>query len=199
MLSTMQASFVDSSWFTYVFLPLLIFGSRILDVSLDTLRIVFVSKGNKLVAPILGFFEILIWLVAITRIMQNLDNIACYIAYASGFATGNYIGLRIEQKLALGIRMFRIITQKDATSLIKSLKKNGFGATVIEAEGKEGGVHVIYSIVKRSDNQKIIEIINRFNPQAFYSIEDVIKINENLVGYSRSSGVIIPRWMRKGR
>jgi uncharacterized protein YebE (UPF0316 family) len=195
----MQASFFDSFWFIYVLLPLLIFCSRILDVSLDTLRIVFVSKGNKLVAPILGFFEIMIWLIAITRIMQNLDNIACYVAYAAGFATGNYIGLRIEQKLALGIRMFRIITQKDASSLIESLKEHGFSSTIIEAEGKEGGVHVIYSIVKRSDNQKIIEIINKFNPQAFYSIEDVIKINENLVGYNRSNGVILPRWMRKGR
>lgn len=195
----MHASFFDTFWFTYVLLPLLIFGSRILDVSLDTLRIVFVAKGNKAVAPILGFFEVLIWLIAITRIMQNLDNVTCYIAYAAGFATGNYVGLRIEQKLALGIRMFRIITQKDASSLIESLKENGFGATVIEAEGKEGGVHVIYSIVKRSDNQKIVEIINKFNPQAFYSVEDIIKINENLVGYNRTNRVILPRWMKKGR
>lgn len=195
----MQASFFDTFWFTYVLLPLLIFCSRILDVSLDTLRIVFVSKGNKVVAPALGFFEVLIWLIAITRIMQNLDNVTCYIAYAAGFATGNYVGLRIEQKLALGIHMFRIITQKDAASLIKSLKEHGFGVTVIEAEGKEGGVHIIYSIVKRSDNQKIVEIINKFNPQAFYSIEDVIKINENLVGYKHSNGIILPRWMRKGR
>lgn len=195
----MHAPFFDTFWFTYVLLPLLIFFSRILDVSLDTLRIIFVSKGNKLVAPILGFFEIMIWLIAITRIMQNLDNIACYVAYAAGFATGNYIGLRIEQKLAMGIRMFRIITQKDASSLIESLKEHGFGSTVIEAEGKEGSVHVIYSIVKRSDNQKIIEIINKFNPQAFYSIEDVIKINENLVGYNRSNGIILPRWIKKAR
>ncbi|MBE0649615.1 MAG: DUF2179 domain-containing protein [Bacteroidales bacterium] len=195
----MQAAFFDSFWFTYLLLPFLIFCSRILDVSLDTLRIVFVSKGNKVVAPILGFFEVLIWLIAITRIMQNLDNVTCYIAYAAGFATGNYVGLRIEQKLALGIHMFRIITQKDASSLIKSLKEHGFGATVIEAEGKEGGVHIIYSIVKRSDNKTIIEIINKFNPQAFYSVEDVIKVNENLVGYNRSAGFIFPRWMKKGR
>jgi uncharacterized protein YebE (UPF0316 family) len=195
----MNASFFDTFWFTYVLLPFLIFSSRIMDVSLDTLRIVFVAKGNKVVAPILGFFEVLIWLIAITRIMQNLDNVTCYIAYAAGFATGNYVGLRIEQKLALGIRMFRIITQKNASSLIESLKENGFGATVIEAEGKDGGVHVIYSIVKRSDNQKIVEIINKFNPQAFYSVEDVIKINENLVGYNRTNRVILPRWMKKGR
>lgn len=195
----MHASFFDTFWFTYVLLPLLIFCSRILDVSLDTLRIVFVSKGNKVVAPVLGFFEVLIWLIAITRIMQNLDNITCYIAYAAGFATGNYLGLRIEQKLALGIHMFRIITQKDATSLIKSMKEHGFGVTVIEAEGKDGGVHIIYSIVKRSDNQKVVEIVNKFNPQAFYTIENVIKINENLVGYNRASKVSLPRWMKKGR
>lgn len=195
----MNASFFDSFWFSYLLLPLLIFCCRILDVSLDTLRIVFVSKGNKTAAPFLGFFEILIWLIAITRIMQNLDNVTCYVAYAAGFATGNYVGLRIEEKLAMGILMFRIITQQDASSLIRSLKEHGFGATVIEAEGKEGGVHIIYSIVKRSDNKKIIEIINKFNPRAFYSIENVIKINENLVGYDRNNGLILPRWMRKGR
>jgi len=195
----MGTALMDSFWFTYLLLPLLIFCSRILDVSLDTLRIVFVSKGDKKITPILGFFEILIWLVAITRIMQNLDNITCYVAYAAGFATGNYVGLRIEEKLALGIQMFRVITQKDATPLIANLRESGFGVTSIEAEGKDAGVHILYSIVKRSDNGRMIEIINRFNPNAFYSIEDIRKVNENTGGLNNRSGLILPRWMRKGR
>ncbi|MBC8320442.1 MAG: DUF2179 domain-containing protein [Bacteroidetes bacterium] len=188
-----------SFWFTYVILPLLIFCSRVIDVSLDTLRIVFISKGNKLIATILGFFEILIWLIAITRIMQNLDNISCFIAYAAGFATGNYVGLIIEQKLALGIQMFRIITQKDASSLILSLSESGYGVTSIEALGKNGIVDVIYSVVKRSENSKIIEIINRFNPNAFYSIEDIRMVNENGVKLNKKFEFSVPRWLRKGR
>ncbi|PLX04191.1 MAG: hypothetical protein C0595_04275 [Marinilabiliales bacterium] len=189
----------SSLWFTYGTLPFLIFLSRIIDVSLDTLRIVFISKGDKLIAPILGFFEILIWLMAITRIMQNLDNISCYLAYAGGFAAGNYIGLKIEEKLAMGIQMFRIITQKDASLLIEYLSESGFGATAIEASGINGKVHVIYSVVKRSENMKMIEIINKFNPNAFYSIEDIRKVNEMNPTVGVSKNKIIPRWMRKGR
>ena len=132
----MEIAFIDTYWFTYILLPLLIFLSRIIDVSLDTLRIVFISKGNKNVAPFLGFFEILIWLVAITRIMQNLDNITCYIAYAGGFATGNYIGLKIEERLAIGIQMIRIITQKSSTPLITELREKGFVLTSVIAEGQ---------------------------------------------------------------
>ena len=190
---------MDSFWFTYLLLPFLIFCSRIMDVSLDTLRIVFVSKGNKKVAPILGFFEVLIWLIAITRIMKNLDNITCYVAYAAGFATGNYVGLLIEEKLSIGIQMFRIITQKDATSLIKNLREKGFGATSVVAEGKDREVHIIFTVVKRSDTQNVIEIINHFNPNAFYSIEDIRKVNENISGSYESRGFVLPRWMRKGR
>lgn len=189
----------SSLWFTYGTLPFLIFLSRIIDVSLDTLRIVFVSKGDKLIAPILGFFEILIWLMAITRIMQNLDNVSCYIAYAGGFAAGNFIGLKIEEKLAMGIQMFRIITQKDASLLIEYLSESGFGATSIEASGINGKVHIIYSVVKRSDNKRMIEIINKFNPNAFYSIEDIRKVNEMNPTVGASKNKIIPRWMRKGR
>ncbi|WP_299523101.1 DUF2179 domain-containing protein [uncultured Lutibacter sp.] len=188
-----------SFWFTYFILPLMIFFSRIIDVTLDTLRIVFVAKGNKFLAPLLGFFEILIWLIAITKIMQNLDNVACYIAYAAGFATGNYIGLIIEEKLAMGIQMFRIITQKDATPLIEKLINGGYKITSIVADGNKGSVHIIYLVVKRTENKNIISIINHFNPNAFYSIEDVRHVNEKDTGLNKKSKFKSLRWMRKGR
>lgn len=177
----------------------MIFFSRIIDVTLDTLRIVFVAKGNKFLAPLLGFFEVLIWLIAITKIMQNLDNVACYIAYAAGFATGNYIGLIIEEKLAMGIQMFRIITQKDASPLIEKLINGGYKITSIVADGNKGSVHIIYLVVKRTENKNIISIINHFNPNAFYSIEDVRHVNEKDTGLNKKSKFKSLRWMRKGR
>ncbi len=188
-----------SFWFTYFILPLMIFFSRIIDVTLDTLRIVFVAKGNKFLAPLLGFFEVLIWLIAITKIMQNLDNVACYIAYAAGFATGNYIGLIIEEKLAMGVQMFRIITQKDATSLIEKLINGGYKITSIVADGNKSSVHIIYLVVKRTENKNIIDIINLFNPNAFYSIEDVRHVNDNDINLNQKSKFKSPSWMRKGR
>lgn len=196
----MEAVFFDSNWFIYGLLPLLIFLARIIDVTMDTLRIIFVSKGNKIVAPILGFFEILIWLIAITRIMENLDNITTYIAYASGFAVGNYVGLLVEQKLAIGTQLIRIITAKDASVLIENLRDKGFGLTAIDAEGKDGTVHVIFLNIRRKLVPQIIGIVNNCNPKAFYSIEDVRAVNVTngsyITGIKRSGSL---RWMRKGR
>ncbi|MBN2804521.1 MAG: DUF2179 domain-containing protein [Deltaproteobacteria bacterium] len=195
----MDTSFLNSYWFIYGLLPLMIFCSRIIDVSLDTLRIVFVSKGNKIVAPILGFFEVLIWLMAITRIMQNLDNPTCYFAYAGGFAAGNYVGLKIEEKLAMGVQMVRIITHKNSTPLINTLREEGFGVTVLDAEGKDGHVHIIYSVVNRNQISKVIQVIQSSNPNAFYSIEDVREVKTTGTLASAKSKNSIPRWMKKGR
>jgi uncharacterized protein YebE (UPF0316 family) len=196
----MEPEFFDSNWFIYGLLPLLIFLARIIDVTMDTLRIVFVSKGNKIVAPILGFFEMLIWLIAITRIMENLDNFTTYIAYASGFAVGNYVGLLLEEKLAIGTQLIRIITAKDATVLIENLRDKGFGVTAIDAEGKDGLVHIIFLISRRQVVPQIIGMVNRCNPKAFYSIEDVRTVNitngSYITGIKKSGSL---RWMRKGR
>jgi uncharacterized protein YebE (UPF0316 family) len=169
----METPFIETAWFIYGLLPLLIFLARIVDVTLDTLRIIFISRGNKVVAPILGFFGILIWLIAITRIMANLDNWTAYIAYAAGFAVGNYVGLKIEEKLAIGIQIVRVITGKDSSILINSLREAGFTATAVDAKGNEGPVHIIFLVVKRQKIKQVVKIINHYNPKAFYSIEDV--------------------------
>ena len=132
--------FFHSDTYTYLVLPLLIFFARITDVTLDTIRIIFISKGKKLLAPLLGFVEIFIWLMAITRIFENLDNWTCYLAYAAGFATGNYVGIVLEEKIALGVELIRIITRRDPGNLINSLRDRGFGITYINAQGSQGEV-----------------------------------------------------------
>ena len=111
----MDSSFFQSDIHIYIILPLLIFLARICDVTLGTIRIIAVSKGLKRLAPFLGFFEVFIWILAISRIMQNLNNPICYIAYAGGFAAGNYVGMKVEEKVALGIILIRVITYKEAT------------------------------------------------------------------------------------
>ena len=101
----------------------MIFLARICDVSIGTIRIIFVSKGNKKIAPILGFFEVLIWITAISKIMQNLDNYVNYFAYAAGFATGNFVRYDDRGKLAMGIQMIRIITHQSGIELAQSINK----------------------------------------------------------------------------
>ena len=176
----METSFYDSAFFTYALLPALIFFSRVMDVTIGTIRIVMVSKGHKLWAPLLGFFEILIWLIAISKIFQNLDNWFCYVAYAAGFACGNYVGLRIEEKLAVGIVKIQIITRKNAEKLIKNLKEAGYGITHHEAKGSTENVSIIYSIINRIEIKKVEEIVKTSNPKAFYSVEDVKFVKEGV-------------------
>jgi len=188
---------MESTLIDFVLLPLMIFCARIIDVSLGTLRIVMISKGQKRIAPFLGFFEVLIWLLAIGKIMQNLDNWICYIAYAGGYATGNYIGMLIEEKLAVGIVQLQIITAMNADKLINALKVAGYGITHHNATGgaSGGGVSVIYSVVMRNDISKVVAIIREYNPNAFYSIGDVRFVNKGL----QTTIVDKYKWWRIGK
>ncbi|MBN1117399.1 MAG: DUF2179 domain-containing protein [Bacteroidales bacterium] len=172
--------FVDTPLFEYLILPLLIIIARIFDVSLNTLRIIYLSKGYKSFVPILGFFEVLIWLLAVTRIFSDLDNWVAYLAYPLGFALGNFIGMKLEEKLAVGVELIRIITRKDAGALIEALRSKGFSVTAIKAEGSQGNVGVLYSIINRKNLEDYVNTIQEFNPNAFYTIEDVRAVSKHL-------------------
>jgi len=199
----METSFFNSHLFSYGLLPLLIFLARICDVSIGTMRIIFVSKGKKYIAPVLGFFEVLIWITAISKIMQNLDNYINYVAYAAGFATGNFVGMIIEEKLAMGFQMIRVFTYQNGPGLVQILNNSGYGATTVEAHGSKEKVHIIYSIVQRTKLTDVLEIIDKFNPKAFYTIEDVKSVNEGIFPPRKRNSVfpfasIIREW-RKGK
>jgi len=196
-------SFFHSEAFTFILLPVLIFFSRVFDVSFGTIRIIFISRGRKYLAPLIGFFEILIWLVAIGKVMQNLNNVFCYVAYAGGFAAGNFTGMWIEEKLAMGTLIVQIITRQDASALVDSLKSSGYGVTAVPAHGTTGKVHIIYSVIKRSALKDVVAIIKKFNPKAFYSIEDVKFASEAIFpliksGNSRSIYELL-KLRRKGK
>ncbi len=171
---------LDNTLFSFIVLPLLIFISRIFDVSLGTMRIIFVSRGHKIIAPILGFFEVLVWLIAISQIMQNLNSVFCYLAYAGGFAMGTFVGIKIEDKLALGILIVRIILVKDECKLKERLSSSGYGVTVVDAKGATGQVKIVYTIVRRKDIDNVLSIINQCNSNAFYSIEDAKATNQGV-------------------
>lgn len=176
----MDISFLDSATFKWVVIPLLIFCARIVDVSLGTIRIIYVSRGMKYLAPVFGFFEILIWLLAIGQIMQNLTNIVYYIAYASGFTMGSFVGIIIESRLAVGKVVLRIITQRDATKLIAFLREEGYGVTVVDAEGATGNVKIIFTVINRKNLEAVVGAVQEFNPRAFFSVEDVRLAREGI-------------------
>lgn len=161
------------NFFSWIIIPIIIFFARIIDVSLGTIRVILLTKGYKIIAPILGFFEVLIWVLIVAEIMKNLNNFICYIAYACGFATGTFIGMLLEEKLSIGTVVIRIISQNDTSYLFNELKRKNYGVTLINGIGARGRVEIIFTIVNKKKIKEIIKIIKNSNPTAFYTIEDI--------------------------
>lgn len=172
---------VSPELYAWVILPLLIFLARVCDVTMETIRIVFISKGIRILAAVIAFFEIVIWLLAVEVVMKDLSNIANFLAFALGFATGTYIGLVVEEKLSLGMVILRIVTtDKSRDAITAYLQAENHGVTCLDARGSRGTVTMILSLVKRSDLSHIMRGIDRINPRAFFSIEDVRYVNEGI-------------------
>lgn len=182
-------SSIDTPAFTYVILPLLIFIARITDQTIGTIRLIYAAKGFKYLAPVVGFFESLIWLTAISQIMKHLDNFYCYIAFAGGFAMGNFFGIYLEQKISIGVVLVRVILQKYEEALGDNLKAAGFGFTLLDATGREGSVKLIFSTIQRRDLKKYITIVQKIRPKAFYTVEDIRQVKGNIFEKTKRSSV----------
>lgn len=192
--------FVSDSWFfTWVLLPGLIFLARILDQTIGTMRLIFLAKGMKHIAPVLGFFEVIIWLLAIGQIMQHLDNWLCYVAYGAGFAMGNFIGITLEEKLSIGTSIIRVILSSESPELISELKSHNFGLTILNAEGAKGKVKIIFSIIRRKEIAVFISTLHQFHPNAFYTIEDVKEAKDGVFNRQKSLAAGIPSLLKKAK
>jgi uncharacterized protein YebE (UPF0316 family) len=178
--------------FEYPYLPFLIFVARICDVTIGTLRIIFVSKGMKGVAPFLGFFEVLIWIVVISQILTKANDWICYIAYASGYATGNYIGMIIEERLAMGIYLVRVFTLNNGNELVQILNKKNFGATCLKGRGMSNEVDVVETVVSRKNMLVVESAIQDFDPEAFFVVEDVRSTQKGIFPSKNLS--LLKRW-----
>lgn len=178
--------FLNSPVLTWVVLPALIFLARVCDVSLGTIRVIFVARGMRHLAPLVGFFEILIWLMAIGQIFSNLNNPACYLAYAAGFAAGNFVGIAIVDRLHLGKVILRIITDRPAYDIIARLTAENIGLTTVDASGAEGPVKLVFSVIERADLPRVINMVREFHPHAFFTVEDVRFASEGIFPVRRS-------------
>lgn len=154
-------------------LPVIIFFGRIVDVALGTLRIIFVSKGEKNKAPLIGFVEVFIWVVVISQILVRANDMVSYLSYAAGYAAGNYIGLSIEDRIAYGIVLCRIYTQKNGKELVQILNKMDVGATMTHGTGSTNEVDIIETVVGRKEFKRLVNTLNDFDNNIFYVVEDV--------------------------
>lgn len=167
------SQFFDNETFMYIVLPVLIFLFRIVDQSIGTIRLIFAAKGLKKLAPFFAFFESFIWLVAIGQIMKHLDNIYCYLAFAGGYAAGNFFGILLEEKLSIGTVVIRVIPKMDTSNLIQHLRDENYGVTVVPVDGMMGPTKMLFLTIRRKEARKVIDIIHQHNPMAFYTIDEV--------------------------
>lgn len=151
---------------------LFIFCARICDVSLATMRMLMVVRGQRLYAAFIGFFEVIIYIVALNKIFSNLNNPINLIVYAAGFATGNFVGSLIEEKLAVGTLTVQVITMKAPLELTEILREQGFGVTVIEGQGREGTRYILQIILQRKCINILRKKIDEWDPDAFWTIFD---------------------------
>ncbi|GAB4125299.1 MAG: DUF2179 domain-containing protein [Raineya sp.] len=162
---------ISESTFQWVILPLTIFLARITDVSIGTVRILLMMNGRKHLATFLGFCESLIWVTVIAAIFKLVNNPLAYVAYAGGYATGTFIGMTLESKLAVGKVLVRFITRQDATKLLQHLRQTHYGFTSVQAQGHKGNVNLIFSVIERKDLKDLVRIVRSYHPKAFYSVE----------------------------
>ena len=152
---------------------LAIFFARLTDVSMGTVRQILIIRGRRGVASISAFFEILIWAAALSRVITELDKIYYMVAFALGFACGNYLGSYIEEKIALGYMFAYIVPKKPSNNLAHKLREAGFGATLIHGIGLKGPQPVYNVLFRRRDTHRLLDIIKTHDKNAFYTFMDV--------------------------
>jgi uncharacterized protein YebE (UPF0316 family) len=172
-------------------LPIIIFCGRVCDVSLGTLRIIFVSKGEKYKAPLIGFVEVFIWVVIISQILARANDLVAYVSYAAGYATGNYVGILLENRIAYGVVLCRIYTQKKGIELVQTLNKLNIGATLTHGIGSTKEVDIIETVIDRKEMKTLERTLNNFDSNIFYVVEDV-RTKQNGIFPKRKT--ILSRW-----
>ena len=183
-------------WVSWILIPVLIFLARLLDVSLSTVRQILIIKGMRKLVPVIAFFEVVIWLAAITQVMQNLSHIAGYMGWALGFAAGNYLGMVIEEKVALGHQVVRIITERKSPELQEALSANQFRQTIVPARGSMGPVDIFFVAAERKRIPKLIRTIRDCDPNLFYTVEDIRAMGDPAIARPMP-GTFIPRGAKR--
>lgn len=200
----METFFVDTlgipdAVFSFVLLPLLIFVARILDVSINTVRIIYVLGGRKGTSTLLGFFEAFIWLMAIRQIFEHLDNWMCYVAYPAGFAAGIFVGMIIEEKIAYGKVIVRIITRKDIDPLRHHLHEEHLRYTYVKAEGPDGQENLIFTVLQREKLEGLLLTLKEILPTAFYTVEKVNRAAESGAVVEQTTRWSIASWFSSAK
>lgn len=152
--------------------PLLIFALRVVDVSMATVRVLLIVRNAKVLVPLIGFFEVLIWIFAVSSVVSNLDSPLLMVGYAAGFAAGNLVGLMLEERMALGLATLRTVVREGGAAVATALREEGFGVTEMVGRGRDGEVEVLYSVLARRRVQAALRIIDAMAPASFVVVDE---------------------------
>jgi uncharacterized protein YebE (UPF0316 family) len=155
---------------------LLIFAARVADVTLSTIRILLLMRGKALLASVIGFFEVTIFILALNQVVGNLNDQFRLLAYALGFATGNFVGSKLEERLALGFATVQVISVDKSVEMLEQIRERGFGVTALEGCGREGTYQMLHVLLKRRDLPCFLSLVRGIDDQAFVSVMDTRKI-----------------------
>jgi uncharacterized protein YebE (UPF0316 family) len=176
--------------------PLVIFGLRIVDVSLDTMRVLSAVRGARWVAAGLGFFQALIWLVVVGNAIKYLDSIWHVLGYAAGFGAGTLVGISIENALAYGVATVRVVSRQGGVEIAEALRTRGYGVTEFGGQGRDGRVEILNSVVQRQDLEEVMRIVDQWDPNAFVTVEEPKLLRGGSV--ARRAAILIP-WPRRAK
>jgi len=153
------------------YIPLLICGARIFDVSIGTVRMILIIAGYRWTAAGLGFIEVIVWVLAVGGVVKYLSNPWAIIAYGGGFALGTLLGMSIEDRMAIGYRTIRVINSERELDLSTALRSNGMRATRVEGSGRDGPVEIAFITVRRRHLRESLRRIQEVAPHAFFTVE----------------------------
>jgi uncharacterized protein YebE (UPF0316 family) len=175
--------------------PLLIFGLRVADVSLDTMRVLFAVRGKRYHAAALGFFQALIFILVVGNVIQHLNSVWHVLGYAAGFAIGTLVGVMIENAVAYGLSTVRIVSAHGGVEIAHALRERGYGATEVAGFGRDGTVEIVHSVVHRSHLDEVMGIVDQWDSLAFVTVEEP-KILRGGSLADRARWMRVPAWAR---
>ena len=164
---------------------LLIFCLRLVDVSLGTVRLLMIGRGQRKIAPLLGFVEVTIWVIAISQVITNLDNIINILAYSGGFAAGTLVGMWIEDKLPLGHVGISIVSTTQGQEIARKLRQADYGVTELIGSGQSGVVNLITTIVTRKDVKDVFQLVYQTDPRSFIAVDDMKVVKRGYMHVAR--------------
>ena len=151
---------------------LVIFCLRIVDVSADTMRVIFTIRGKRGIAATLGFLQALVWIFAVGNAVKHLDSTLHVLGYAGGYAMGTWVGITIEQAIAYGVATVRVVSKTAGVEIADALRQRGFGVTEYPGFGRDGTVEIVNSVVQRSHVPEVLKLVVQWDPDAFVTVEE---------------------------